>query len=107
MTIGEKIKYLRLGKGMTQAELGTLISKKKSTISMYEKDKRPVDVSTIKKLSTIFHVTPDYFLAESGVDDKAQRIISHITKHGDKLAERDLDIIINILETGIKEMEDE
>lgn len=67
MTTGERIKEMRLKKGMSQAELGEAIGVKKAAIHKYETGvvvnlKR----SSILKLAEALDVTPAYLLC---IDD--------------------------------------
>ena len=64
MTLGERIKQLRLERGLTQGQVGQVIGVGKTTIMKYEKGiitnmKR----SSVQRLSEFFGVTPQYLLA--------------------------------------------
>lgn len=64
MTLGERIKQLRLERGLTQGQVGQIIGVGKTTIMKYEKGiitnmKR----SSVQRLSEFFGVTPQYLLA--------------------------------------------
>ena len=68
MTMGEKIKMLRLQKGMSQEELGKKVGVQKAAINKYEKGivvnlKR----STIASLASALDVTPIYLM---GLDEE-------------------------------------
>jgi repressor LexA len=74
MTIGERIKQLRINKGMTQEELGSKIGVQKQAIYKYEQGlvvnlKRDV----IGKLSKALDVSPSYLMGFAD-DDKANKI---------------------------------
>lgn len=74
MTIGERIKQLRINKGMTQEELGSKIGVQKQAIYKYEQGlvvnlKRDV----IGKLSKALEVSPSYLMGFAD-DDKANKI---------------------------------
>ena len=62
MSIGSRIRFYRIQKGMTQKELGnrTLISD--STISLYENDVRPVPAEMIITICKALDVTPNTLL---------------------------------------------
>lgn len=63
MTVGQKIKKLRLEKGLTQEELGDLLGVKKAAVQKYESGQvQNLKQSTIKKLCDIFNKYPDYFI---------------------------------------------
>jgi len=66
MSFGRKLKMLREERKMFQSELAELLNLAPSSISMYEKDERDPDTSTVKKIAEIFNVSTDYLL---GVND--------------------------------------
>lgn len=63
MTVGQKIKQLRISKGLTQEELGEMLGVKKAAVQKYESGQvQNLKQSTIKKLCEIFNKYPDYFI---------------------------------------------
>ena len=62
MDFGKKLKELRLGAGLTQAQLGAMVGVTKSVISFYELQERSPSPDVLIKLSQIFHVSTDYLL---------------------------------------------
>lgn len=63
MTVGQKIKQLRIGKGLTQEELGDLLGVKKAAIQKYESGQvQNLKSETIKKLCKIFDKYPSHFI---------------------------------------------
>lgn len=69
MTLGEKIKKLRVEKQMTQKELSDEMNVTYQTISKWEKDENEPDVATLRKLAKIFGCTLDYLLKENEDDN--------------------------------------
>lgn len=68
----EIAKELRLSKNLTQAQLAGRLWVKKSIISAYETDARPVSLDMLIKYAREFHVSTDYLL---GLDtDKTIRV---------------------------------
>ena len=68
----EIAKELRLSKNLTQAQLAGRLWVKKSIISAYETDARPVSLDMLMKYAKEFLVSTDYLL---GMDtDKAIRV---------------------------------
>ena len=68
MTTGEKIKMLRLRKGMSQEELGKKVGVQKAAINKYEKGiVVNLKMSTIAKLADALDVTPVYLM---GIDEE-------------------------------------
>lgn len=63
MNMGERIKQLRLEKGLTQEELGKYIGVKKAAIMKYEKGNvKNMKRSAIETLSKLFNVSPSYLM---------------------------------------------
>ena len=63
MKVGQKIKQLRVSKGLTQEELGEMLGVKKAAVQKYESGQvQNLKQSTIKKLCEIFNKYPDYFI---------------------------------------------
>ncbi len=58
----EIAKELRLSKGLTQEQLAGRLWVKKSIISAYETDARPVSLDMLIKYALEFHVSTDYLL---------------------------------------------
>lgn len=63
VTLGDKIKSLRLQKGLTQDQLGHLLGVNRSVISLYESSQRAPTFDILKKLARIFHVSTDFLLS--------------------------------------------
>lgn len=60
---GERLKQLRLNKGLTQTKLGELIGVRPPTVQRYESGEIVnIKTSTIEKLSEIFGVSPAYII---------------------------------------------
>ena len=60
--IGDMIKELRLSSKYTQEDLAQKLKISKSTIGMYEQNRRSPDLDTLVKISKIFNVSTDYLL---------------------------------------------
>lgn len=76
VNFGEKLRELRLQKGLTQQQLGTQIGVTKSVISFYELQERTPSPDILVKLATVFHVTTDYLL---GIEREKTITISGLT----------------------------
>ena len=63
MAIGERIRYFRMNKGMTQKNLGQLVGFNKATadirIAQYESGTRTPKADLVEKLAEIFEVSPE------------------------------------------------
>ena len=64
MTIGQKIKKLRTGKGLTQKDLADQVHVTFQTVSKWEKDENEPDLNTMKAIAKLFGVTVDYLINE-------------------------------------------
>ena len=62
MTLGEKIRTLRMKKCWNQTQLGSKINVTKASISGYENNTRNPDKETLVKLAHLFEVSTDYLL---------------------------------------------
>jgi transcriptional regulator with XRE-family HTH domain len=62
MNMGDKLKHLRIKKGLTQEEVGLKIGLQKAAINKYEKGTvENLKSTTIKKLADLFEIEPSYF----------------------------------------------
>lgn len=73
--LGDKIKELRKSKNMYQQDLADALSVSKSTVAMWETNKRIPDTTMLVKIADYFDITVDYLLEE-------ERRILAIQKHG-------------------------
>ena len=64
MTLGQKIKKLRNENGLTQKDLSNMVNVTFQTVSKWENDENEPDVSTLKKLASLFGCSLDYLLSE-------------------------------------------
>ncbi len=60
-TIGEKIKFLRNQKGLSQSDLAKKLYFSNRTISNWERNLREVSIRNLEKLAQFFQVSIDYF----------------------------------------------
>lgn len=68
--VAENIIKLRTSKGMTQAELGEMLSYSDKSISKWERADALPDAYVLKKIADLFDVTVDYLLNEHSPDEK-------------------------------------
>lgn len=64
MTLGQKIKKLRVEKNLTQKDLADRLYVTFQTVSKWENDENEPDVSTLRELSKVFECSLDYLLSE-------------------------------------------
>ena len=74
--LGEKIKELRKNKGILQKELADRLSVGKSTVAMWETNKREPDIDTVMKISEILDVSVDELLGKNVPESNAQLLPS-------------------------------
>lgn len=71
LTFGERLKLLRNRKNLSQIELAQLIGVSKSSLAMYETDKREPGINTLHKLCRNLEVTGDELL---GIEVNSQAL---------------------------------
>jgi len=73
---GQRIKELRILKGLTQRELAKLIDfKSASGIGMIEREARELSLDTLSELGTIFNVSTDFLLGKTDIDGGYLRLL--------------------------------
>lgn len=65
MTTGEKIKQIRLGKGLTQSELGKRCGMADSQIGVYERGESKPRAETIARIAEALDVDPKVLEVET------------------------------------------
>lgn len=74
MTIGERIRELRLSKGMTQEELGNKIGSIKQTINKYENGTiTNIPTEKIEAMAKVFQVSEAYIMGWEEEEDPEVR----------------------------------
>lgn len=76
---GERLKYLRESKDITQQDLANILGVSVGTIGMYEIDKRMPNNKNRKKLAEYFGVSTDYLLGLSD-EETLSSTSSELTK---------------------------
>lgn len=72
-TIGERIKMLRTNAKLNQKDIADRIDVSKSTIGMYEQNRRMPDIETLVKLAICFGVTTDYLLGKNAPENPEKK----------------------------------
>ncbi|RKD22419.1 Helix-turn-helix [Caminicella sporogenes DSM 14501] len=65
MTLGKRLKELRLENKKTAEEVAKILSIGRSTLSNYENDIRKPDYDTLKKFASLYNVSLDYLLGRT------------------------------------------
>lgn len=74
LTIGEKIKRLRVVAGLTQKELAQKIDLTAPTITKYEKGTLEPSIDTLNKIATLFNVNISIFVNDTEFKDSIKDI---------------------------------
>ena len=72
-TMGQRIKFLREEKEYTQEQFGPMIGVSKSTIGMYELDKREPDKEKLEAIADFFNVDMDYLYGKSNYKNRYRK----------------------------------
>lgn len=79
MTVGEKIKILRIAADMTQEDLGKLLNVGKATIQKYECGNiQNLKTTHIKKLCEIFGKQPNYFFFDDAPPSDNEKLLDMV-----------------------------
>ena len=93
--IGERLKQLRIKKGLKQQELADMFGLSSGTISFYESEQRKPDIDFIVAIAKYFDVSTDHLLGLTNAIDKENIDISKVTGLND--------FSLTILEQSLKE----
>lgn len=120
---GKRLRQLRLGASLTQAELGRALGVSASAIGMYEQGRREPDGKMLGKISAYFHVTLDYLLGNQqegmlrrqevtqAVEEMAETMLQHegLMFHGELMDPQDIQTVVDAMKLGamlrLKQME--
>jgi len=67
MIILNRLKELRIEKGLLQADIAKIINKGERTVGFYETGERDMGTETLATLSDFFNVSIDYLLGKSEI----------------------------------------
>lgn len=79
MGFGERLRELRLKRGLTQEALAKRLGFVKSTISQWESGNRVPSEDVLRQIAEIFGVSVDYLIGYSDIPDTAERISDAIS----------------------------
>ena len=122
MTLGERIKSLRLDSNLTQAELAKRLKIARSNISKYEKSQMTPSNELIVKMAEIFDVSTDYLLGRTSdrhrpyyelgakdikeidtlVEDLESQMNAGVSFRGEPLDEQDREVLMQSIRTAIE-----
>ncbi len=72
MSFAEQLKQARTAAGLTQQQISDILGVTNSTYCGYETGKRQPDISKIKQLAEILHVSCDILLETAGTNEVLQ-----------------------------------
>lgn len=104
--IGDRLKELRIKKGLKQSEIAELLGLSSSAVGMYEQNRRKPDSEILLKYAEIFDVSVDYILGNSNIEsgefmDEIRKFVSScdgLMFNGEVLSDDDLEQIMNAIE---------
>lgn len=62
-----RLKELRLERGLLQSDIAKIINKGERTVGFYESEERDMGTETLAKLSEFFNVSIDYLLGKTDI----------------------------------------
>ena len=93
----EKLKVVRMQKGLSQAALGKLLGVQAQTVGRWENGKSKPNLETLNKLCEILDVTLHYFISEEHVDYQLNLEETFIINKFRELNDDGKKMIINLL----------
>lgn len=85
LTIGKRIREMRLVAGLSQEQLADALCTKKCTISAYETDKIDIKSSILKDIAEVLHCSASYLLEgnrETKIDTRIATVLKKLEKDG-------------------------
>lgn len=74
-----RLKELRIEKGLLQADVAKVINKSDRLVGFYENGKRDMSTETLAILADFFNVSIDYFLGKSDIRKSDEQIKQEIS----------------------------
>ena len=102
-----KLKLLRLNKGLTQMELAKELHIVQSAISKWEKGKTIPDIETLKKLSNFYNVSIEELLQETSIETNIDTnfIKAKINRPLTNVQRKCINYIVNLNELRLEKAE--
>ena len=97
MKLGEKIKYLRKSKGISQEELATMLKINRNILSRIETGKSDPNAGILKSIAQIFNVDLNSLLDINNSEEQVIDKIKYITENCKYLQDKDLEFIVRIM----------
>ena len=90
-SFGERLKKVRIDRGLRQEDIGAIVHVGKSTVSQWENNIHVPDIETIVKIANYLNVTSDYLLGRTNVRNPIETIAAH--HEGEEWTEEELEEI--------------
>lgn len=74
----DRLRLLRLKKGLSQSELSSQLGIKKSTLSMYELGQREPGIEMLELICDYFNVDMNYLIGKSDIENSVQLAVQMI-----------------------------
>lgn len=97
MKLGDKIKYLRKNKGISQEELAAMLKINRNFLSRIETGKSEPNAGILKNIGLIFNVDINSLLDINNDEEQKINKIKYITENCKYLQEKDLEFIVRII----------
>lgn len=99
MNYGERLRQLRLEKGLSQQELANRLKINRSTYARYELGKTQPDFETVSRIADFFAVSTDYILGRSAKKENDwDSKLPELTEKDERDIAKDLEKMISNLE---------
>ncbi|MDN5313926.1 MAG: hypothetical protein PWP10_2672 [Clostridiales bacterium] len=95
MTLGARLKQIRMEQGKTQKALSEILGVSRSTYAHYEMNSREPDIETLKEFARYFDVSLDYLTGKSEFRSSAEWLLNFIKRQQEanpELKVSDLDL---------------
>ena len=90
--LGERLKKLRLKKGLSQTELGDLLGTDNSNISNWERGISKPDIDMLIKIAHFFDTSTDYLLNLQKEDENKMRRLKYALQEAGLMVDNDLSL---------------
>jgi transcriptional regulator with XRE-family HTH domain len=98
MTLGEKIKFARMHKKISQQDLSVTAETHQKNISKYEQDLVVPSATTLKRIADALDVTTDYLLGGENENSIKDTVLLKQFKEVDKLKENEKSALMMVIE---------
>lgn len=99
MTVGNRLKMLRLEKRLTLQEVATKIGLAKSSYASYEGGHRNPPIDKLVALAQLHRVSTDYILRLTDIPDSVESLHKqHLQWDGITLSEKELEVVHQVVE---------